>query len=307
VAVLAVVAALVALAAGCVSNKDVREAEQSVYDADFATVFNETVTAVRELYPTLDDDPRNGIIKTAWHQVRFSNDSDDPKTVRARDRAAGLDSPTATQSALGGQQSLAMTRTFIRFDVTVMGGRPWRIRVIGKAAEWEPGNAVPSEMRGASKPAWLEGRTDALVVAIHDRLKAYARKAPKQAAPVAVAEPENLAPFGPIPEAAARTLAAVRRALNDRDNRALRQQLADDVVWSLGAEPGADTAITMWQADPDTLTQMRAALAAGCRPDGATRVACPPAATEQPGYVGWRLLLEKRGAAWKVTAFVQGD
>ena len=55
----------------------------------------------------------------------------------------------------------------------MVGGKPWRVRVTGEASEWELG-AVPVTLRGADEPHWLQGRTDALRVAIYRRLKAYA-------------------------------------------------------------------------------------------------------------------------------------
>ena len=74
-----------------------------------------------------------------------------------------------TSPALAGTSMptrLAYKRFFIRFDVGVIGGRPWRVKVVGHASEWEPGNAMPTELHGPARPHWLEGRTDALTVAV---------------------------------------------------------------------------------------------------------------------------------------------
>jgi hypothetical protein len=33
----------------------------------------------------------------------------------------------------------------IRFDISIAGGRPWRLKVVGHAAVWEPGTTLPTE------------------------------------------------------------------------------------------------------------------------------------------------------------------
>lgn len=300
--------------AGCSNKKEIRAAKASVYDADFAIVYSEVVAAVRELYPNLDEDPRTGTIRTAWHQVQFSTGAEDPRTMQQRDPALASNDPTNPGGGGTGTFTTPATATykrlFIRFDVTVTGGRPWRIRIVGKASEWDPGNAQPTELRGAATPHWLGGRKDGLHVAIYRRLKSYAKQI--ELPPEEKDEKEEVvavdpAQFGDIPPAAGQTAAALVQAIEVRDMKALRAALADDVVWSLGAAGDAETAIAMWQADPATLDALAEALTLGCRKDGDARVACPPAATEEPGYLGWRATLELAGDAWKLTSFVKGD
>lgn len=300
-ALLAVLAPFALLSGACVSKQEARTARQSQYDADFAVVYTAAVESVRELYPTFDDNAATGMIKTAWHQVKFSDPgADDPKSSQVADRAAGagVNSPTAA-GALGGNPSLARRLYFIRFNVVVAGGRPWRVRVTGLASELRPGDALPTELRGDATPHWLSGRTDALVIAIHRKLKAYAIKVP-DAPPEVVAAPLEVAVEGDIPAGARAVAVEIARALNRRDYAALRLQVADDVVWSRGAAPGADLALAMWQADPTLLAALDAAVRAGCG-GGADAVVCPAAAT--PGQPRARLGL--RAGAWKLIGFVE--
>jgi len=281
------------------SKKDVESAKRSLYDADFAVIYSAALEATREVYPNLEDAPGRGAIKTAWHQVSYANNQEDlanPKTVAAAQGAQG------NQAAAGMPTRLAYKRYFIRFDVSIAGGRPWRLKVVGHAAEWEPGAALPSELHGVARPAWLEGRSDTLTAAIYKRIKAYAvpmkataeddiADAPKRADP---------ASFKDVPAAAAKQLASLKDALDGRDYVALRAQLADDVVWSLGGGSGADTALAMWQADPEPLDGMAKALAAGCAGD-AKKVSCPASAA--PG--AYQLTLASHGAVWRVSSFVK--
>ena len=296
-------AAVIAAASCATSKKDVAHARSSVYDADFAVVYSAALAAVRDKYPTSDEDPVKGTIRTAWHQVAASRPGEDPTQVVARD-PSGV---TGSGGGFTGATGTALERTFVRFDVSVLGGRPWRVKVVGRASKWEPGNAVPVELRGADAPAWLEGRTDSLVVAIHERLASYAKAAPTSDTPIEAEAPIDLATFGPIPTPAATAVAAVRKALAARDMTALRAAVASDVTWSFGASPGVDGAMAIWQADPVALEKMAEVLDAGCRAGGDALVSCPPAATEQPGYTGWRATFEPRGSRWTMTAFVQGD
>lgn len=296
------------LAIACGGKKDVETAKKSLYDTDFAVVYSAALEATRELYPSLDDNPGKGMITTAWHQVQYANNQAEMGNQRTLARASGVSgggvSPAASQ--VGMPTRLSMKRQFIRFEVLVTGGRPWRVRVVGHASEWEPGNALPTELVGPARPHWLAGRQEALVYAIYKRMKPFA--VPMREA-VVEERPEDRIPktdpkrFAKVPAAAATMLANLRDALVRRDLGQVRANLADDVVWSLGGGTGADTAMAMWQADAESLDQMTRLIAEGCAGDAA-RVACP-AGEPVPGK--FQLILELRGSAWKVTSFVRAE
>jgi hypothetical protein len=302
--------AAVALLAACGSSKkDVERAKRSLYDADFAVVYNACLEATRELYPSLEDNPGAGSVRTRWHQVSYANQADDLSNNRTLSMGAGGNTlaNTAGQAQAGMPTRLAYKRTFIRFDVAVIGGRPWRVKVTGHASEWEPGAALPNELRGPARPHWLEGRTDALTLAIYKRIKAHA-------VPMKEKEPEakpgdNLPKtdpksFGNVPPDAAKRLAALKDAVVLREYDKLRAQVFDDVAWSLGGAPGIETAMAMWQADPDTLDQMAKAITAGCVTAGDKKVTCPGGA---PPAGQWQLVLELRGTDWKLSSFVRAE
>lgn len=302
--------AIAITAIGCSNKKEVRAAKSSVYDIDFAVVYSGALAATRELYSSLDDNPGAGQIKTSWHQVSYANNSDDLANQRTVAAGQGLSQNSGTVSpgaaAAGMPTRLAYKRYFVRFDVTVAGGRPWRVKVIGHASEWDPGNALPTELRGMARPPWLDGRIEALQVAIYRKIKSYAIPAKEE---VVEKDKELELPktdpgsFKNLAAPQAKALAAIKDALALRDNAALRAQLADDVVWSLGGSPGAETAMAMWQADPETLDAMGRVITGGC---GALdkKVACPPG---PPVTGAYQLIVELRGDAWKVTSFVKAE
>jgi len=304
---------LVALSAACsASKKEVERAKKSVYDTDFANVYNAALNVTRELYPMLKDSPGPGRISTAWHQVTYGNNQDDLQNQRTLQQSQGMSAANvgSTQSgqnaAMTGMPTrLAYKRYFIRFDVSVLGGRPWRIKVVGHASEWDPGAALPTEMNGAQRPAWLDGRQDALTVAIYKRIKRYAIPAKEQV----VVNAEDTLPktdpgaFKGVPAGASKALAALKDIVAKRDYVALRPQLDENVVWSLGGGTGADVAIATWQADPGILESMHAAINAGCAGTD-KRVTCPGG---DPVVNVYQLVLEETATGWKVTSFVRAE
>ncbi len=292
---------------GCTNKKEIHSAKHSLFDTDFAIVFSTALEVTRAAYSNLDDFPATGMIKTAWHQVSYANNQDDLSNQRTVAQSQGLPAGGTSQgaAAAGMPTRLAYKRQFVRFDISVVGGRPWRVKVIGRAAEWDPGNAMPTELRGMAKPPWLDGRTEALQLAIFRKMKQFAvpmkEEVEVKAGPVMPTTDPTM--FKGIEADAAKALASIKDALARRDYAALRGMLAEDVVWSLGGAPGADTAMAMWQADPETLDAMSRTIAAGC---GAAekRVACPAVA---PIAGAWQLILETRPTVWKVSSFIKAE
>jgi len=294
--------------AGCSNKKEINYARHSVYDADFAVVYNAALDVTRNLYPNMNDNPGPGTIATAWHEVLFNNDADtDMVNQTTLANAQGVNA-MATPGAVGAgvPTRLAYKRYYIRFDVKVLGGRPWRVKVVGHASEWDPGAALPVELHGMARPHWLQGRTEALEVAIYRRVKQFAKPA-KEEAP---ADPNEVdivktdpASFKAVPPGAAKLLADIKDVLAKRDYPSLRDQLADDIVWSLGGGTGADVAMATWQADPGAFDAMAGAIAAGCGTDG-TKAVCPAGPPKTGTY---QITVEPRGDGWKVTSFVRAE
>lgn len=300
---------MISIAACGASKKELEAARHSAYDAEFAVVYSAALEATRELYPNLDDRPAPGKIQTAWQEVQHSNCAggggdgcDDMVNQRVIAQQGIAGSPAAATAGL--PTRLAYKRYFIRFDVHVFGGRPWRVKVTGHASSWDPGAAMPVELRGAERPGWLEGRTQALQVAIYRRIRTYAvRMKDKSAAAeerIQNAEPTTI--FKGVPRDAARVLVAIKDALAKRDYAAIKPRLASDVVWSSGGGRGADTAMATWLADPIAFDAMTFALA-NCS-GNFQRVACPAGAVAPGAY---QLVLEARPDGWKIASFATAD
>jgi hypothetical protein len=289
-----------------------RRAERSGYKVDFAIVYSEALAAVTNLYPSLDERPDVGSIVTAWHRISIKTSLEGDDVNLTQQQRDNRNRSGANPSSLGPggavSSSYQRKRYFIQFKVNVVGGNPWEVRVVGKAQEWEEGS-VPVELRGANEPHWLKGRTDALRVAIYRRLKKYAVPLPTAATVEAetAAPTVDIASFGNIPKAAAKRVAEVHTAAAGRDYTALRRTMANNLSWSFGGEPGADQAIHMWRADSSILAKLVEVLEAGCHSESERRVTCPPAYSQQPGYLGYRAGFELIGGDWKMIFFVTGD
>jgi hypothetical protein len=298
--------AAIICATGCSTHKkEVETARRSLYDADFTTVYTAALEATRENYSNIQDAPGRGAIAVAWTQVSYANSQDDMTNQRTLANASGVNNRPASagQAAAGMPTRLAYKRYFIRFDISVTGGRPWRLKVVGHAAEWEPGAAVPTELHGPARPSWLDGRTDALVYAIYNRIKDHAVPMPEGTVQPDDVKRTDPAAFGAIPPDAAKLLAQLKDTLAVRDYAALRTQLADEVIWSAGGGTGADGAMALWQADPEALDAMSKALTGGCAGD-AKRVTCP-GGTAAPGT--YQLAIEPRGTAWRIASFLRAE
>jgi hypothetical protein len=289
--------------AGCgASAREARSARTQAYDADYAVVYNQVVAAVAADYPDfLAEDAGQGEIRTPWFPVGLVSEP----------------GASAGASGRGGVQDAPPARFYVRFDIEVTGGRPWRVRVRGQASSWQLGEPMPVVLAGPKEPPWLQGRIDALQVAIHRRLARHAvaagsgpdaenaSNAQESADPAAGPVPAHLAD---LPVAAARAALAVQRAAEARDVDRLADLMHDDVAWSPGAPPDARTAAGVWRADPGVLTHLAAAIAAGCRAaprsqGGGQRVVCPAAAVA-PGFAGYRAeLTPAPDGSWKLAAF----
>jgi hypothetical protein len=313
---LATVGFVVSLACSA-SKQEIKDAQHARYDTDFAQVYTATLEATRQLYPNVDDNPGTGKIQTAWHQVQYASNADDQMGVtQTPSQAMGAGSPmnpgagsvptSPAAGAAGMGTRMAYKRYYIRFDINVIGGRPWRVKVIGHASSWDVGAAEPTELHGAARPPWLTPRVEALEVEIYKKMKAFALIMDDTGSGSAEEEVVKTDPsmFHDIPADAAKALASLRDVLTKRDNAALREAIADDVVWSLGGAPGADTAMAMWQADPSSLDQMLLLVGATCVAKGDKKVLCPGGEVEAGKY---QLVLEPRGAVWRVTSFLRAE
>ena len=284
---------------GCAASAaEVRQAKQSGYEADFATVYSEAMTVVSEHYPHMVENATTGLIQTAWHIVTGQTGSNRDNSPTTSSRARGQ------TSSSGGIESVATTaahdrkKYFVRFRVHILGGKPWRIRIKGEASVWSAGD-VPMPLKGAEIPSWLEGRTDALRVEIYRKLKKYAvplKVIPnKKKVVIKVKSPES---FGEIPKEASAVLTDVYVAVKSRMFRKFRKHLASDVLWSLGSEGDADMAMVMWQADTSLLDTLVATLELGCHMD-ALQIVCEKAQSGGP-----RVVFEKRNGTWLLISFL---
>jgi hypothetical protein len=162
---------ILALVAACGAasehKQDVAAATSAAYDAEYSIVLNGVRDAAASRSERVVVDPTHKTVASFWQQLPIL------------DEDQGRQSPKTDTS-----RPMHLTRRyFIRFDIAVVGGRPWRVEVIGHAAAKDPGPGAPVELTGDLEPGWLRPRTDELRVAIYEHLKPYAVNTVVTAAP----------------------------------------------------------------------------------------------------------------------------
>lgn len=283
---LVVVAGLASLAlTGCgASTSQIKKAESSVYDTDYARVWNVVVQSVRKDYPRLAVvDAVHGSLISDWHLIE----------------RLGEDSMTAE-----GAQVLQGGRYFRVAIFIKPGGPPWQVEVDGEAAHFRPGMAMitPYDHDDADEPPWVKVRIQNLRVRIFERLEPYARAV---AAPVKRENVLDTSRWANLPEGAATLAARLHAAADKKDLEALREVMTPDFVWSAGGAPGVDAALALWSADPLAVAALRTTLEAGCAERETGFVVCPGRGGGQPGSRRVELRLGPGG--WQFAAYYVED
>ena len=196
---------------------------------------------------------------------------------------------------------------FVRFDVHVVGGKPWRVRVRGEASSWTAGE-IPTPLHGADVPHWLEGRVNSLEVAIYQRLKGHAVKVGKERDPEAeaaappAAAPLDVARFGKLPPEAGRVVAEVQKAgPRPRHRRAARPHGRRSSPTPPARRRRPTPRWSCGRPIPASSTSWSRCSTAGCALDpGGKQVVCPAAA---PPSGAPRAVFQASGQAWKLVSF----
>lgn len=307
----AIVCLTAAVLVGCAASKEeIRTARTSGYKADFAIVYSAVLEAVRKRYPRYVENATRGQIRTAWHPIRIQHHGQTDGTSTQQQDLGQAANPVGGISS----SKIARKRYFIRFDVFVLGGKPWRVRIDGYASEWELG-AVPTVLSGANVPPWLKGRVNALYVDVYNKLSRHAVKLKTKVVDsgpklkVEPPKPIDLKKFGRIPVAAARAVHDVLGAAKSRDFKRLRTHMAAEFTWNLGATPSAKAAIVTWQADSRVLERLIAVLEGGCKQDPAkkSRVTCPADGADVAKIGSYAASFAIIAGKWKMTSFAAQD
>jgi hypothetical protein len=142
---------LLTLPACGASSKQVRAAKSSAYQAStFIEIWDGVLAAVATDYPVvrvLDGDNRR--IVTCWRPIEKSKD---------------LEIAGAPGSSW----------YFYRAIIEISPTPPYRVSVSGRTAQYRPPQIYPFAHGDVQEPGWVEGRTDRLVMQIHDKLAKYA-------------------------------------------------------------------------------------------------------------------------------------
>lgn len=140
-----------ALPACAASSKEVRAARSSAYQAStFIEVWDGVLDAVAVDYPVVRVlDPENRRIVTCWRPIEYNRDFE----------IAG---------APGSKWYL------YRAVIEISPNPPYRVSVSGRTAQYRPPQIYPFPHDDPQEPGWVHGRTDRLVLQIHEKLAKFA-------------------------------------------------------------------------------------------------------------------------------------
>ena len=93
----------------------------------------------------------------------------------------------------------------------------------------------------------------------------------------------------------------VHQAATRRDTAALRATMADNFVYSAGAEGSADTVVMLWAADTTKMRDLARAIDAGCGRDGDGAL-CPIAGEGTAPTA--RARFAKVDGVWKIVSYL---
>jgi hypothetical protein len=294
-------ALLVALATGACGHSatSVRKAKNSLYDVEFAAVWNAVTEEIHERFPdVVVEDPVKGVVITGFRRMHLQDE-------QQRD----LSSQTANQK-LGPGQTAYGQNPFIAFRMTAevrsfatKKGPPWRVIIDGEVAEYKPGLAqlIPIKHGQADEPPWVQNRIDAMVMDVHERLARYAITREIKKEDIG-SKTFDTTPWADLPDrAAVGVIGRVHDAALARDTAGLRATMVDDFRWGLGGEGSADTALALWAADTSKLRELARVLERGCGLEEATgEVVCPQGGAQGKAMARFK----KVSGDWKFVVFL---
>ena len=132
------------------------------YDTDLDAVLAAATDVAKQNAKTVEVDREHAMVKTAWQIVANVREPSDTYDFSGPTRVDGV----------------SMTKYFARYDIQVLGPRPWRIAVMAHASRWFDGAPKPKELPDANPPAWLSERREHVLEDINSRLRASADTQP---------------------------------------------------------------------------------------------------------------------------------
>jgi hypothetical protein len=124
------------------------------YDTDLDAVLSVATDVAKLNAKQVEIDREHATVETAW-QVLAS--------VR---EPQGFD-----YQGLAKIDGTAMTKYFARYEIRVVGPRPWQVVVAAHASRWHDGEPKPIVLPDDNPPAWLVERRDRIVEDINSRLR----------------------------------------------------------------------------------------------------------------------------------------
>jgi len=128
------------------------------YDALLDAVLSASTEVAKQNAKQVEIDREHAIVQTAWQVVGAAHEPADPYDF----------------SGIAKIDGAGMTKYFARYEIRVIGPRPWQVVVVAHASKWRDGDVKPTELPDDNPPTWLIERRDRIVKDIDSRLRTSA-------------------------------------------------------------------------------------------------------------------------------------
>jgi len=126
------------------------------YDTDLDSVLAAVTDVAKQNAKQVQTDREHEAVHTAWQVVAVTREQ--------------IDSPYAISEIDHGGK----VRYFARYDIQIVGARPWQVVVAAHGSRWVDGEVKAKEFSDDNPPAWLVDHRNHIVDDINARLRASA-------------------------------------------------------------------------------------------------------------------------------------
>ena len=132
--------------------------ESARYDTALGPVLDAVIDVAKQNAKQVDVDREKAEVHTAWQIVAITHEATDAYDYRS----------------IGKVDRQEPTKYFARYDIRVVGPRPWQVVIAAHASRWVDGDAKPTQMSDDNPPAWLTEKREHMFDDINRRIHASA-------------------------------------------------------------------------------------------------------------------------------------
>jgi hypothetical protein len=130
--------------------------ESARYDTDLDSVLTAVTDVAKQNAKQVVTDRDHEAVHTAWQVVAVTHEE------------------TASPYAISKIDHGGTVRYFARYDIQIVGARPWQVAVAAHASRWVDGETKARQLSDDNPPAWLVEHRNHIIDDINARLRTSA-------------------------------------------------------------------------------------------------------------------------------------